>query len=105
MLYIFKSKVTGNLIMLQPNAERLLQIIGKDKSARGILLPEQLGAAIAALETALAQEDADLKAAAQSAQGELAPRAEVISLRQRATPFIDMLRRCHKAGKEIVWGV
>ncbi len=105
MLYIFKSEVTGNLIMLQPSAERLLQIIGKDTSARGILLPEQLGAAIAALESALAREDAELKATAQSAHAEPAPRADVISLRQRAAPFIDMLRRCHKAGKEIVWGV
>jgi len=26
-------------------------------------------------------------------------------LRQRAVPFLDMLRRCQDAGKEIVWGV
>ena len=105
MLYIFKSKVTGNLIMLQPNAERLLQIIGKDAAPRGILLPQQIAAAIAALEAAMEQEEADLKAATQAAKAEVVSRADVVSLRQRAVPFIDMLRRCQKAGKEVVWGV
>jgi broad specificity phosphatase PhoE len=28
-----------------------------------------------------------------------------VSLRQRATPFIEMLLRAQKAGKDIVWGV
>jgi hypothetical protein len=27
-----------------------------------------------------------------------------VSLKQRATPFIDMLQRAHKAGKDLVWG-
>ncbi|HQX59570.1 MAG TPA: DUF1840 family protein [Burkholderiaceae bacterium] len=31
--------------------------------------------------------------------------AEQVTLRQRAVPFIDMLRRCQAAGKDIVWGV
>jgi Domain of unknown function (DUF1840). len=39
------------------------------------------------------------------AKGEAPPRLEAVSLRQRAVPFLDMLRRCEKAGKEIVWGV
>jgi len=39
------------------------------------------------------------------AAGKEPARSEGISLRQRAVPFIDMMRRCHKADKEIVWGV
>jgi hypothetical protein len=30
---------------------------------------------------------------------------EGVSLKKRALPFIDMLTRCHKADREIVWGV
>ncbi|MEN9376283.1 MAG: hypothetical protein RL710_1440, partial [Pseudomonadota bacterium] len=30
MLYKFKSKITGDVIMLQPNGRRVLEIIGKD---------------------------------------------------------------------------
>ena len=105
MLYTFKSRAAANLIMLQPNAERLLEIIGKGDAVKGILLPEQMAAAIAALESALAKEDAALQLAASAAKGEGVPLAHTISLRQRAAPFIDMLKRCQKAGKEVVWGV
>lgn len=111
MLYKFKSKTTGDLIMLQPNGRRVLEIIGKETAAgsgdRGIILPEQMPAAIAALEAAIAQEEADQKAAlaAALASNQAPPRFESVSLRQRALPFIDMLRRCQQAGHEIVWGV
>ncbi len=108
MLYKFKSKTTGDVIMLEPNGRRVLEIIGKEtQTGKGIILPEQMSAAIAALEAAIAQEDADRKAAEADALAnhEPPPRFEAISLRQRALPFIDMLRRCEKAGTEIVWGV
>lgn len=108
MLYKFKSKATGDLIMLQPNGRRVLEIIGKaDSEEKGILLPEHMAAAIAALEAAVAKEEADQKnaVAAALAHNEAPPRFEAISLRQRTLPFIDMLRRCEQAGHEIVWGV
>ena len=109
MLYKFKSKVTGDVIMLEANGRRVLQIIGKDGaiSAPGIVLPEQMPAAIAALERAILQEDEARSAAraAALAQGLELPQADTISLRQRALPLLDMLRRCEHAGKEIVWGV
>lgn len=111
MLYKFKSKITGDVIMLQPNGRRVLEIIGKDTqdgaADKGIILPEQMLAAIAALEAAIAKEEADYKAneAAALARNENPPRSESITLRQRALPLIDMLRRCEKVGKEVVWGV
>lgn len=111
MLYKFKSKSTGDFIMLQANGRRVLEIIGKDTQPgsgdKGILLPEHMLAAIAALESAMNQEDAERKAALAEALAQHAPvpQFDGISLRQRALPFIDMLRRSHKAGHEVVWGV
>lgn len=107
MLYKFKSKAAGDLIMLEPNGRRVLQIIGKDAGPQGIIEPTQMPGAIDALEAAIAREEAEQKAAVDEAKakGEDPPRFEAISLRQRAVPFIDMLRRCQKEGKEIVWGV
>ena len=111
MLYKFKSKVTGDLIMLEPNGRRLLQIIGKESSSaqpdKGIVLPQQMPAAVNALEAAIAKEDAERQAAmAQAmAEGREAPKFEALGLRQRALPFIDMLRRCEQAGEPITWGV
>ena len=103
MLYTFKSQAAANLIMLQPNGERVLEIIGKQPGPQGIILPEQMPAAIAALENAMAQEEpaADAGKAADNAP----QKSDAVSLRQRAVPFVDMLKRCQKAGKEIVWGV
>lgn len=109
-MYKFKSRVTGDLIMLEPNGRQILKIIGKDDPAtlgKGILLPEHMVGAIQALEAAVAQDEAAQKqrAADAQAQGQVLPRPEGISLRLRATPFIAMVKRCHQADEEIVWGV
>jgi len=50
MLFKFKSKVTGDLIMLEPDAKRLLKIMGREDQTKGIFLADQLPTAIAALE-------------------------------------------------------
>jgi hypothetical protein len=107
MLYKFKSKAAGDLIMLEPNGRRVLEAIGKDAGPKGIILPEQMGPALSALEAAIAQEEAEHKAIADEARakGEVPPKFDSVSLRQRALPFMEMLRRCEKAGAEIVWGV
>ncbi len=110
MLYKFKSKVTGDLIMLEPNGRQVLQIIGKDDAAslaKGILLPADMPSAISALERAMAEDEAAQQQRLQDEKtaGDKTPRSDTVSLRQRAVPFIDMLKRCQEAGKEVVWGV
>src|SRR5258706_14165390 len=107
MLYKFKSKAAGDLIMLEPNGRRVLEIAGKDAGPEGIILPEQMPGAISALEAAIAREEADQKALVDEAKakGEAPPKLDGVSLRQRAVPFLDMLRRCEQASAEIVWGV
>jgi cyclopropane-fatty-acyl-phospholipid synthase len=107
MLYKFKSKATGDLIMLEPNGRQVLQIIGKEPGPQGIIEPAQMAPAVRALEAAIEREEADQKQAAEQAQqkGDKAARPDGISLRQRAVPFVDMLRRAEKAGEDIVWGV
>ena len=98
MLYKFKSKNAGDVIMLEPNGRRILEIIGKDPGNKGIILPEQMPAAIKALQDAIALEDSgDEEAGTVPGDG--------LGLHQRAIPFIDMLQRNHKAGDEVVWGV
>lgn len=107
MLFRFKSKVTGDLILLEPAGRRLLRIIGKEPAASGIIEPAQMAKAIAALEAAIAEEEACQREAAERAaeQGQAPPPQPEVSLRQRARPFIDMLRRCAEAGEPVVWGV
>ena len=115
MLYKFKSKATADLIMLEPNGKQILRIIGKDTAPKGILEVTEMVHAIEALRQAVQQEeDAQAQVNAQNTQnsegiqdkkGATASSQErPVSLRQRAAPFIDMLQRAHKAGKDVVWG-
>lgn len=107
MLYKFKSKATGDLIMLEPHGRHILSLIGKDPAPTGILQVADLPAAIAALQAAIAQQEEHQAQARQQAQarGEDVASEDVVSLRQRAVPFIAMMKRCLDEDHDIVWGV
>jgi Domain of unknown function (DUF1840) len=112
MLFKFKSKATGDLIMLEPNGRRVLEIIGKDPSVTGIILPAQMPAAFAALESAVAAEEAARETAKEAAKNAKVDEEcfnpaviDAVPLRQRALPFMELLKKCREANVEIVWGV
>ncbi len=100
MLYRFKSKNMGDIIMLESNGRHVLEIIGKEPAPQGIILPEDMPAAIAALQTAIALEESGVKEEA----GGAVP-GSAIDLRQRAQPFIEMLHMNHAANEAVIWGV
>lgn len=101
MLYRFKSKNMGDIIMLEPNGRQVLEIIGKDPGPQGIILPGEMPAAVKALQAAIALEESrDDK----HSDDDVVP-GKAIGLRQRAQPFIEMLRMNHEIGQEVVWGV
>ncbi len=106
-MYKFKSKATGDLIMLTPNGDALLRALGREPSATGIIEPVAMDAAVAAIERAIADDEAERARAEQEAAAEghkLPPRGD-ITPRQRFVPMIDMLRRAQAAGEPITWGV
>lgn len=106
-LYRFKSRETGDLVMLEPSGKRILEVLGRDLAGPGILLASEMPDAMEALRAASAAEEAErerLKAEAQ-ANGDPEPAFDVVSLRMRAAPLIEMMQRCHKADVDIVWGV
>jgi hypothetical protein len=106
-VYRFKSRETGELVMLEPHGKRVLQIIGKDASGPGVILPEQMAGAVEALRAAVVEEETARNRQKDEAQarGEATPEFDPVSLRMRAAPFIEMLQRAEKAGVEVVWGV
>lgn len=107
MLYKFKSKASGDLIMLEPNGRRMLEIIGKTPGPQGIIEVRQMAGAVAALEHAVAEDEAQRQAEIEEArrQGHELQVQEAITLRHRTAPFIEMLRRCENASADVVWGV
>ena len=104
MLYKFKSKTAGDVIMLEANGRKILEIIGKDAGPEGIILPEDMPAALKSLHEAIAKEEShDHNHNQDHDEGEAV--GDAPGLRQRAMPFIDMLQRNQSAKTEVVWGV
>lgn len=100
MIYKFKSKAASDLVMLGPQGDQILRIVGKEPSVQGIFDVDSMPAAIKAIEQAVAADEA---AGAHAAAPD--DSADRIGLRQRAWPFLVMLKRCHAEGAAIVWGV
>jgi len=107
MLYRFKCKATGDVVMLEPNGKQVLEILGKDPAGPGIILLEQMPAAVAALHAAVkaAEEEHARQVAEAREKGEPPPDPGGVSLRMRVAPFLEMIQRCEAERVEIVWGV
>lgn len=105
MLYEFKSKATGNVVMTGPVAERLLAIVGREPSAKGIFTVEQMPGAIAALQAAVDLDRAESSQTEADTDERTREAMRSVSLAQRAWPLIDMLRTAHAAQQPVTWGV
>ncbi len=107
MIYKFKSAASGDVIMLGPQGEQMLRLLGRDAAAKGILEPLAMPAAIAALQAAIAAEEATPAESHADDSAEDAAEASraAVSLRRRLWPMIEMLRRCQAANEPVVWGV
>jgi hypothetical protein len=111
-LVVFRSKAAGEIFMFAETARRLLGIIGKPESPRGVISVEQIPQALARLSTAVEEEKEQLRQARQAAEqaqrrGEAVAEepAGAITLAQRAHPLIEMLRAAQKKKVDVTWGV
>jgi len=105
MVVTFRSKAAGEVIMLGEHAKPILEIAGKALGdtlpERGVFTPEQLPAAIAGIERALAVtkdpkfDEDDPEEAAMARQ--------YVGLAQRAFPLLDLLRRADAKGVNVTW--
>jgi Domain of unknown function (DUF1840) len=105
MIYKFKSQAAADVIMLRLNGDQMLNIVGKEPSAQGIITVAQIPAAIAALEAAVVTHEAAQARRAEQPQMEVDVEGDSVRLRDRAAPFIELLRSSAQAGKDVVWGV
>lgn len=105
MLYKFKSRAAADLIMLEPQGKQVVTIMGKTPGASGIVTAAQIPGAIAALEAAVAAEEAQPPVNEAGEEVTEQERAEAVRLRQRVAPLIEMLRRSAAEQVDVVWGV
>lgn len=124
MIYEFRSRATGSIVMMGQVADRMLGILGKPTGPQGIITVEQLPEAIARLRAAIADEQRARAAAREAAHaGERAADAlpkpaaggghdaeeagpgAAISLEARAQPLIEMFERALAGKRDVTWGV
>jgi len=114
MIYEFKSRVTGTVVMNKGPAEWILGVIGKQPGPQGIVTVEQMPAAIEALRKAIEEDKRAVREARresahrdddEQAEDDDASPAASVTHAQRAWPFVEMLVEAHKGGREITWGV
>ncbi|HMO49097.1 MAG TPA: DUF1840 domain-containing protein [Rubrivivax sp.] len=103
MIYKFKSMASGDVIMLGPNGDQMLRLLGREPAAQGIVDVAQLPAAIEALREAVRRDEAP--AEGEKEEQEEAGGSGNVSLRQRLWPVVDLFERSLAAGEPVVWGV
>ena len=67
-MVVFRSKAAGEIFMFAETARRIFEILGRPEAERGVITAEQVPDALHRLETAVEQEKAQLKAAAEQAE-------------------------------------
>lgn len=104
MLVKFTSSTSGQIMMFAPVARQLLEVIGKESSARGVITAEQLPEAIRRLRLAAADARStpppESEAAGEEEQPEETSR---VGLGQRAYPLIEVLEWTRKEDGFILW--
>ena len=104
MIVTFKSKASGDVIMFGDAAHALMKIMGKDPDPKGIITPEQLPGAIAALKAAI-EEDRKQPAPNEEEEAEKPAMARTVTLAQRAVPLLELLEWSLKKNTPVMWGV
>ena len=99
-MYKFKSKAAGDVIMLGPNGDQLLRLIGREPALKGIIEPAAMPEAMRLLQAAVVESEA-----VAAGEGDDAAAERKVGLRQRVWPMVEMLKRAADAGQPIVWGV
>lgn len=109
-LVVFRSKAAGEIYMFAETAHRLLSIVGKGESPRGVITADQVADALARLVAAVDEEKAQQADDARQRddaerRGETPASERPITLGQRAYPLIEMLRAAAKRNVDVTWGV
>ena len=114
MIVTFQSPASGDVIMFGDVAQRMMKLMGKEPTDKGIVTVEQLPDAIARLKAAIEEDkrqraglsEEDLPQTEPAAgSGGAANSRPFVTLTQRAVPLLELLEWSLKKQKPVVWGV
>ncbi|UUX95983.1 DUF1840 domain-containing protein [Aquabacterium sp. J223] len=107
MLYKFKTRNAGDVIMTGPHGDHVLELLGRPPAASGIFEAAHLPSLVERLQQAVVAEEAERERLEREAaeRGEKPPRGEAVALRQRVWPLVEMMKRAAARDEDIVWGL
>ncbi len=100
----FRSEVGPDIMMFDDVAHRMMELMGKEKTARGVITVEQLPACIAHLKTAAAVDKAQHGDPLDD-EDEGSEAARPVGLSQRITPLVELLEISLERQKPVTWGI
>ncbi|TAM86404.1 MAG: DUF1840 domain-containing protein [Candidimonas sp.] len=108
MLIVFYSKAAAEVLMFAKHALPILRAAGKPYTdtmpERGVITRDQLGAAIAGIEHAIAADTKpEVVDDADDVASEIHPIAQAVSFRRRAFPLLAMLRLSREQNVDVLW--
>jgi len=107
MLITFRSKAGAEVLMLSEHAGPLLRAAGKSfpeqVPERGVFTPEQLQAAIAGIEKAVAQAPTPKEEDEDGDKPPVHPVSRAVGLQQRAFPLLDLMKKSQAKGATLSW--
>ena len=101
MAITFTSKASGDVTMLDANAQEMLDIIGKTMCPRGVITAVEVPNCLALLRAALS---AQAKSAVDDAD-DVPAMEKRVPLSTRAFPLIELLEKSRANGADVLWGV
>jgi hypothetical protein len=110
VIVTFQSPASGDVIMFGDVAQRMMKLMGKEPSDKGIVTVEQLPDAIARIKAAIEEDKHDRAGKSpedmpQTEKAEGGGSRPFVSLSQRALPLLELLEWSLKKQKPVVWGV
>lgn len=103
MLVEFHSSTSGEFKMFADSARRVLDILGKEPLARGVITLAELPEAIARISDALSLAKETASGLDEAGGGGKCDEPAPVSMGQRLVPFLDLLRRTEEREGYVVW--
>lgn len=100
----FQSDASGDVMMFDEVAHRMMDLMGKERTQRGVITVGQMPECIARLKAAIAEDRARGRPAADDDDEENGVAAPV-GLAQRALPLVELLERSLQRDKPVLWGI
>jgi hypothetical protein len=101
VLVTFRTKAYANITMFGDVAKQLLELMGHSGTVPSAIKAEDVPAALARLEAAIAARKAAEQGSAAGGNDYDAPRK--VTLSQRAVPLLDLLRAAAAKNADVLW--